>query len=83
MTFGELCFVENPTLDLEATVLQAASDYLKKYGERPTLVLVHPSLLQGAERHMGGLRLEAKATVLPNYVWIGMGEKAEIMPVAQ
>jgi len=83
MTIGELHFVENPTLDLEATVRQAASDYQRKYGESPDLCLVHPSLLNGQVRHVGGLRLESAGTVLPNYLWIGVGEAADTMPFAQ
>lgn len=71
MDIGELFLIEQPG-DLEDKVLWAAQRYQKKYGQSPTLCLVHPSLLRGGQKRLGRLRLEGKKSVLPNYVWIGV-----------
>jgi hypothetical protein len=80
MELGELFLIENPRLSLKQRVLWAAERYQRKYGQRPTLCLVHPSLIEG-ERRFGRLKLEAKKSVLPNYLWLGVGDAAD-KPVA-
>ena len=72
MEFGELFLIEDPHMNLEQRVLWAAERYQRKYGRRPTLCMLHPSLLKGEGRRLGRLRLEAKKSVLPNYLWVGM-----------
>lgn len=72
MDVGELFFIADPRLDLEGRVLWAASSYEKKYGQVPTLCLVHTSLLKGKGQRLGRLRLEGKKSILPNYLWIGV-----------
>jgi hypothetical protein len=76
MDTGELFFIENPKLDLEGKVLWAAKSYQQKYGRKPTLCMLHPSLLRGGTRRVGGLHLEAKKSILPNYLWIGIANDA-------
>jgi hypothetical protein len=78
MEVGELFYIENPSLNLEERVLWAAERYQKKFGQQPTLCMLHPSLLKGGQKRLGRLRLEAKKSVLPNYLWIGVpvGEKS-------
>ncbi len=83
MELGELFLIEDANMNLEQRVLWAAGRYQRKYGQRPTLCLLHPSLMQGARRHMGALRLEAKNTVLPNYLWLGGPEDLAERPLAR
>lgn len=83
MEIGELFLIENLNTDLEGKVLWAADSYRKKYGHAPTLVLLHPSLLQGETRRLGSMRLEAKKSVLPNYLWIGVPGDIESKPLAR
>ena len=80
MELGELFWIKNPSEGLEQKVLWAADNYERKYGQAPNLCLVHPSLLNGKRSRLGGLRLEAKKSILPNYLWIGMA--AEVKPIA-
>ncbi|MCW5875983.1 MAG: hypothetical protein KIS85_03785 [Anaerolineales bacterium] len=70
MELGELFLIEDARMGVEERVLWAAKHYRQKYGQAPTLCLLHPSLLPGARR-LGGLRLEARRSILPNYLWLG------------
>ena len=82
MEVGELFYIENPSLNLEQRVLWAAKRYQKKFGQQPTLVMLHPSLLKAGQKRLGRLRLEAKKSVLPNYLWIGVPAD-RVKPLAQ
>ncbi len=82
MDFGELFYIADKRLNLEERVLWAAERYQKKYGQQPTLVMLHPSLLKAGQKRLGRLRLEAKKSVLPNYLWIGVPADEAIMPLA-
>lgn len=82
MELGELFYIADTRLNLEERVLWAANRYQKKFGQRPTLVMLHPSLLKAGQRRMGHLRLEAKRSVLPNYLWVGNPAEANTKPVA-
>jgi hypothetical protein len=82
MEVGELFYIENPSLNLEQRVLWAAKRYQKKFGQQPTLVMLHPSLLKAGQKRLGRLRLEAKKSVLPNYLWIGVPADS-VKPLAQ
>lgn len=81
MDIGELFWIEKPNGNLEQKVLWAAQSYQRKYGQSPTLCLVHPSLLNGGGKRLGRLRLEARKSVLPNYLWIGVAAE-EARPLA-
>lgn len=72
MELGELFYIPDTNLNLKERVLWAADRYQKKYGQQPTLVMLHPSLLGMGQKRLGRLRLEAKKSVLPNYLWIGV-----------
>jgi len=80
MDMGELWFEENPSVDLEFKVLQAARKFQRKYGQAPNLCLVHPSLLGGGQRSLGTLKLEGQKSILPNYLWIGVEGRVETRP---
>ncbi|HSS96254.1 MAG TPA: hypothetical protein VLK33_04460 [Terriglobales bacterium] len=72
MDIGELFWIKEPGANLEQKVLWAADNYQRKYGKAPNLCLVHPSLLNGKANRLGSVRLEAKKSILPNYLWIGV-----------
>lgn len=76
MDIGELFWIEQPNASLEEKVLWAADSYQKKYGQAPTLCLLHPSMLKSGNTRLGRLRLEAKKSILPNYLWIGVAADA-------
>lgn len=77
MGIGELWYDDSPARSLESKVLQAVGNYEKKYGQSPTLCLVNPLDLIGAEEKIGDVRLVPKKSVLPNYFWIGVDEEVE------
>lgn len=77
MDSGELFFIADVNQDLEGKVLWAAQSYKRKYGQDPTLCMIHPSLLDGA-RKLGSLKLEPKKSVLPSYLWMGVDEPTPI-----
>jgi len=84
MEFGELFLIEDPRMNLEQRVLWATERYQRMYGRQPTLCLLHPSLLEGGERRrLGTLRLVAKKSVLPNYVWLGVPADGATWPLAR
>jgi hypothetical protein len=65
-----------------ATKIQRAADYYrKKYNQAPTLVLVHPSMLDGIQVPVrdlnsgGELTVRPYRPVLPGHLWIGVEEK--------
>jgi hypothetical protein len=81
MDSGELSFIADANKDLDGKVLWAAQNYKRKYGQEPTLCLLHPSLLK-SERRMGSLKLEPKKSILPSYLWIGV-EAETPRPIAR
>jgi hypothetical protein len=83
MELGELFVIEDPDMNLEQRVLWAAKRYQRMYGQKPTLCMLHPSLLEGARARMGTLRLVAKKSVLPNYLWLGAPEDGAARPLAR
>ena len=76
MDIGELFWIKEPGANLEQRVLWAADNYQRKYGKAPNLCFVHPSLLNGKANRLGGVRLEAKKSILPNYLWIGVAAES-------
>ena len=82
MELGALFLIEDPRMNLEQRVLWAAERYQRKYGQSPTLCLLHPSLLEGERRRLGLLRLVAKKSVLPNYLWLGAPADNATKPLA-
>lgn len=83
MEVGELFYIEDPSLNLEERVLWAADRYQKRFGQQPTLCLIHPSLLKKGQKRFGRLRLEAKKSVLPTYLWMGVPADADAKPLAR
>ena len=83
MEIGELYLVEDKSMNLEQRVLWAAKRYQRKYGQSPTLCLLPPSLLHGQQGQLGNLRLEAKQSLLPNYLWMGEAGEAADKPLAR
>lgn len=81
MDSGELFFIADSKQTLEGKVLWAAQSYKRKYGQEPTLCLLHPSLMQGV-KNLGALKLQPKKSILPSYLWIGV-EAETPRPIAR
>jgi hypothetical protein len=79
MTVGMLWLCMNK--ELLENIQAAAAYYEKKYGRKPELCLVHPSMFDGFVQHEGN-RLEVEGILVrpyrpvpPQHIWIGIEEK--------
>ncbi len=80
MNVGMLWFDNDARTPLTARVERAADYYRRKYGQMPTVCLVHPSMLteqraEAAEACAGTLVLRASRSILPGHLWIGVEDK--------
>jgi len=73
MMTGLLWFDNSPKTDFGEKVKEAASYYQKKYGRKPDLCYVHPSMLAKGF-HANGIEIRAAQQILPNHFWIGLLE---------
>lgn len=83
MEIAELFLVENLRGDLENQVAWAADRFQKKYGQRPTVCAIHPSLLMGRRNDLRGIQLEGRKGLLPKYLWIGIPSDLDTKPFAR
>jgi len=68
---GMLWF-DNSKASLEDKISLAAEYYEKKYGAKPNVCIVHPSML--AEKcQQNGISVRSSKQVMPNHLWIGVG----------
>ena len=75
MNTGMLWFDNNPKTDLSSKIMQAATYYQKKYGKKPNLCFVHPTLADKDSKNPFGILVEPNRLVLPNHLWIGMKDQ--------
>jgi hypothetical protein len=68
---GLLWFDDDPRRDLAEKVGRAAARYRQKYGQRPNVCYVHPSLLDGKKRQLGEVRVAPLTSVLRHHFWVG------------
>ena len=75
MNKGMLWFDNDKKTSLAAKVQGAAAYYQKKYGSRPTLCLVHPSMLADKPTvDNDAITIRPYRPVLPNHLWIGFAD---------
>lgn len=83
MRIGMLWFDDSNQRDLAAKVDRAANHYHAKYGMRPNICYVHPSMLiERAFAPIAGLEVRPSNTVLPGHLWLGREEAAQERPAA-
>lgn len=80
MHTGMLWF-DNSQTTLNQKIQKAADYYEKKYGRRPDLCLVHPSMLEANQKQslINRITVRPYRTVLPGHIWIGI----EDMPTSR
>lgn len=79
MDIGMLWFDNDSSSDLNTKVSRAANYYAGKYGDRPNLCFIHPSMtlkeaeIDSAEDRFtaGGIEVRLTKSVLPHHFWIG------------
>lgn len=79
MNVGMLWFDNDRKRELNERVTRAAMYYQQKYGQKPTLCYVHPSMLpektgteNGQKYKAGEIEIRGAPVVLPNHFWIGL-----------
>ena len=73
MEWGLLWFDDTASRPLEDKVSRAAAHYEKKYGQAPTLCFVNPAAKNGTDV-VGAIQVQTLPNVMPNCLWIGVGE---------
>jgi hypothetical protein len=77
MDIGMLWFDSNHQQEVRVRIERASMYYKSKYGRKPDLCYVHPSMLSEAfPKEVDGLKVRTSQTVLPNHFWLGI-EKTE------
>ena len=72
MYTGMLWFDNNPKKDLIEKLREAAGYYQKKYGQRPDLCYVHPSMLADASLASPGIEIRPNPVIRPYHLWLGV-----------
>jgi hypothetical protein len=70
-----LWFDDNQQRDLTAKIVRAATHYETKYGARPTLCYLHPSMLASGAAQLTDIEVRAVNNVLPHHFWIGVDDE--------
>lgn len=74
MKTGMLWFDNDPKTKLAEKIAGAARYYQQKYGARPNLCFVHPSMAEPGVESAGGVQVRATRQIRPNHLWIGVQE---------
>ncbi len=82
MKTGMLWFDNHSQHDLETKLRRAIIYYENKYGSRPTMCHVHPSMLVERQPEIAGVAIEPSNLVLPHHFWLGQGEDVKKLTAA-
>ena len=75
MTIGMLWRDTDLTTSLSHKVQKAADYYLKKYGRKPELCLVHPTMMDACKNEVvDGIMIRPWRLIQPGNLWIGLEE---------
>ncbi|MCC6147340.1 MAG: hypothetical protein IT308_07195 [Anaerolineaceae bacterium] len=74
MKTGMLWFDNDSKTDLPSKINTAAAYYQKKYGCRPNLCFVHPSMLQGSSPKAQNIDIQSNQMIMPHHLWLGIHE---------
>ncbi len=79
MNIGMLWYDNSSTIDIAEKILRAADYYQRKYGQKPNVCFVHPSMLGLSSSQQypesfqaAGLKVELSKDVLPHHLWLGI-----------
>ena len=85
MQEGLLWFDADPKRNLAEKVARAADRYRYKFGRKPDMCYVNPSMLLAPDKgslECNGVRLVPATNVLKHHFWIGVEETAELRKAA-
>ena len=74
MDIGLLWYDDDKKSTLDEKVQRAAEYYKNKYGVNPNACFVHTSMLEGASRMCGDVRVRSIHNVIRNHFWLGVNE---------
>jgi len=72
MNTGMLWFDNDPKVDFESKVIRATEYYQRKYGKKPNLCIVHPSMPFNSPVKTFGIDVQTDKMVLPDHFWLGI-----------
>lgn len=75
MNIGMLWFDNDTKADLAVKIRRASDYYQVKYGRKPNLCFVHPTMV-AAPTQDAGVEIRTTRSVLPNHFWLGINPKA-------
>ncbi len=76
MVTGMLWFDNDPKSDLHSKIVRAADFYRKKYGTKPDVCFVHPSMVKSNPPGNNGIEVRTNSRVLPNHFWLGKSDES-------
>jgi hypothetical protein len=82
MQEGLLWFDADPKRELAEKVARAADRYRYKFGRKPNLCYVNPTMVGNDPVECNGVRLVPAANVLKHHFWIGVEETTELRKAA-
>lgn len=71
MRTGLLWMTKGSNIDLSEQVSRAIRFYQMKYGYKPNICYVHPSLISQIQNLAEGVEIKVNKNLLPNYLWVG------------
>ena len=78
MHVGMLWFDNDPKTALTAKIEKAVDYYSNKYGRKPNLCLVHPSMIEkktATPDNNNKILIRPYPPILPGHLWIGIEDK--------
>jgi hypothetical protein len=76
MDIGMLWFDNDPKTDLNVKIEKAVNYYSDKYGQRPNLCFIHPSMMNGSPKRLNNVDIKTNKAVRPNHFWIGVNSNS-------
>lgn len=76
MNTGMLWFDNDPKVDLLTKIQRATEYYQNKYGQKPDLCYVHPTMIDEKKQRTTGIEVQSNQMVLPNHLWLGVKTSA-------
>ncbi len=76
-----LWFDNDAQVNFDAKISRAITYYWEKYGQKPNLCFVNPSMLPAADSQKDetpkpdGIEIRESNTMLPNHFWIGVNRQ--------
>jgi hypothetical protein len=78
MNTGMIWFDNDPKVDFLTKIQRATEYYQNKYGQKPDLCYVHPSMIPEKPTRNSGIEVQGSQMILPNTFWLGVKSSARV-----